>query len=224
MTVGLTKGFILTQSLIGQLFPGTPSTSTWTEDTSVYYPAPAPAYATSPAAVLPETQPACYYSTGCSSSCGQGFKVLVPDQAVHACNSLPVQVLPCTDGECPVDCRLTHWTTWSVCSPATVPRELLRILPRERESNSDDTETDISMEEDITIEPELITIEEEKRTKRNTVYGAVVSGSSVAAVVAPICKQNRTRTIERQPTTGGRQCKGEGFDERFCSDTDCQGM
>ena len=145
VTVGLTKGFILTQSLIGQLFPGTPSTSTWTEDTSVYYPAPAPAYATAPAAVLPETQPACYYSTGCSSSCGQGFKVLVPDQAVHACNSLPVQVLPCTEGECPVDCRLTHWTTWSVCSPATVPRELLRILPREREGNSDETETDMTM-------------------------------------------------------------------------------
>ena len=63
-------------------------------------------------------------------------------------------------------------------------------------------------------------MEEEERTKRHTAYGAV---ASVAEVVAPICKQNRTRTIERQPTTGGRQCKGEGFDERFCSDTDCQG-
>ena len=43
----------------------------------------------------------------------------------------------------------------------------------------------------------------------------------VAEVFAPVCMQHRTRTIEISPTTGGRQCAGEGYEERFCSDINC---
>ena len=128
-----------------------------------------------------------------------------------------------------MDCRLTHWTAWSECSPATQVRDLLRILPPEIEEGGLETEDDDLMEGDIRQEPVADSMKnetetdmqnEEERIKRQTSYGVV---AVVAEVVAPVCMQNRTRTIEISPTTGGRQCKGEGYEERFCSDLKCQG-
>ena len=181
--------------------------------------------------------------------------MLVPDQAVIACKTLPVQVLPCSDGDCPVDCRLSAWTTWSVCAPATQERDLFRILPREREDSDTEDQTEANSKDQEDQE------DQDERPKRHYGYGAATTGYgygavshddhshgyghthdhshghghgyghahdsthvvAVANVTALMCVQNRTRSVAREPSTGGRQCSGQGYEERFCSDSSCQG-
>ena len=44
-------------------------------------------------------------------SCGDGFKLLLPNPEALTCYGAALQVFPCNLGPCPVDCA------WSVCLP-----------------------------------------------------------------------------------------------------------
>ena len=59
----------------------------------------------------------CYVSTTCSSSCGTGFKLLLPDKTSSSqCGEVSLQVLPCSAGPCPRHCVWSAWSEWSRCS------------------------------------------------------------------------------------------------------------
>jgi len=51
-----------------------------------------------------------------------------------------------------------------------------------------------------------------------------VPWSSCASGGGGTCKQRRSRTIWRQERAGGRQCKGDALEERFCVTQYCQGI
>ena len=92
----------------------------------------------------------------------------------------------------------------------------MRDLLRDREDSRE--------ESDKVEETEQDNKEDEERPKRDTGYGyGAVSVVSVGDVISPMCVQKRTRGIEREPSTGGRQCSGQGYEERYCSDSNCQG-
>ena len=50
-----------------------------------------------------------------SRSCGDGFKLLLPNPDALTCYGAALQVFPCNDGPCPVHCSWGHWTPWSTC-------------------------------------------------------------------------------------------------------------
>jgi len=64
----------------------------------------------------PADPTACYLETSCSGSCGEGFRLLLPNPGGASCQSSALQVLPCNDRPCPVDCRWDHWSPWSPCT------------------------------------------------------------------------------------------------------------
>ena len=58
----------------------------------------------------------CYLETGCSHSCGDGFRLLLPNKQAASCVSSVLQVRLCNEQECPVDCAWDHWSSWGVRS------------------------------------------------------------------------------------------------------------
>ena len=115
----------------------------------------------------------CYIETGCSTSCGDGFRLLVPQSQAVGCGQLVLQVLPCNERNCPVDCSWDHWTAWSQCA---------------------------------------------QRVKRQAGYGSPsLDGANT------VCSQSRARVIRKAPLNGGRQCRGESIEERYCTSADCTG-
>ena len=115
----------------------------------------------------------CYIETGCSTSCGAGFRLLVPHSQAVGCGQLVLQVLPCNERTCPVDCTWDQWTAWSQCA---------------------------------------------QRVKRQAGYGSPsLDGANT------VCSQSRARVIRKAPLNGGRQCRGESIEERYCTSADCTG-
>ena len=65
------------------------------------------------------SQPApasCYLTTACSVSCGEGFRLLLPNKGQVTCMPGVLQVLPCMERVCPGECRWGQWSEWSGCS------------------------------------------------------------------------------------------------------------
>ena len=64
----------------------------------------------------PPTLPAsCYLATDCSASCGEGFRLLLPNRGEITCMSGVLQVLPCQERVCPTHCRWEEWSRWEEC-------------------------------------------------------------------------------------------------------------
>jgi len=99
----------------------------------------------------------CYVQTDCSSSCGEGFQLLIPNQS-PTCISFSLQVLPCKIGNCPSDCKWGPWQSWSACAQRGLE-----------------------------------------------------------------CRQYRTRSRARPATNGGRDCRGQENEQRFCVTQTCRG-
>ena len=51
-------------------------------------------------------------------SCGDGFKLLLPNPDALTCYGAALQVFPCNLGPCPHDCAWSPWSPWSACTPA----------------------------------------------------------------------------------------------------------
>jgi hypothetical protein len=57
----------------------------------------------------------CYIETGCKTSCGDGFRLILPNKEAVGCTPIVLQVLPCNEQNCPVDCAWEHWAPWAQC-------------------------------------------------------------------------------------------------------------
>ena len=149
----------------------------------------------------------CYVETGCSSSCGDGFRLLLPNKEASSCLSSVLQVLPCNERACPVDCTWDVWSSWTQCAQRTKrkTRSLARIF-----------KDDSLFQEDFNYVSEESY--ESTAKKRQAGYGAPLSGTNF-----PSCSQTRVRGVRRESKNGGRECRGERFEERYCRSTQCRG-
>ena len=112
----------------------------------------------------------CYIETGCSASCGDGFRLLVPHVSGGVCGQVVLQVLPCNDQSCPVNCGWGEWSPWTQC---------------------------------------------QQRSSQLSGYGA--PGLDIT------CFQSRTRRVKKSALHGGRPCRGETLEERYCVSSECAG-
>ena len=79
----------------------------------------APSYSSlAPAAAALVTPPdSCFTATSCSSSCGEGFQLLLPRTDEPQCAGGSLRVLPCST-PCPAACVWAAWAEWSPCTRA----------------------------------------------------------------------------------------------------------
>ena len=153
---------------------------------------------------IPAAEPKeCYLETGCSCSCGDGFRLLLPNKQAASCVSSVLQVLPCKEVDCPVDCAWADWAPWSQCGQRS--KRKTRSLARIFETD----EFSYVSEESYEKIPE----------KRDANYAS--PGSDINF---PSCSQTRGRGVRRPASYGGRECRGERFEERYCRSTQCRGL
>ena len=62
------------------------------------------------------SQVPCFLTTPCSASCGEGFRLLLPNKKAVSCMEEELQVQPCQEVECVKECRMGEWGGWSGCS------------------------------------------------------------------------------------------------------------
>ena len=156
----------------------------------------------------PASNPAdCYLETGCSSSCGDGFRLLLPNKQAVACVPSVLQVLPCNERECPVDCGWDQWSTWTMCAQRSKrkTRSLSKIFLNDGLYHDDFTYV---IDEFYGSSPQ----------KRQSNYGSPTSGGNF-----PFCSQTRVRAVKQSAQSGGRECRGDRFEERYCRSTQCRG-
>ncbi len=60
--------------------------------------------------------PECFIETPCTRSCGDGFKLLLPNPNGYGCYGASLQVHPCNEKPCPIDCMWGAWSQWSPCT------------------------------------------------------------------------------------------------------------
>jgi len=104
--------FQRTARILGVLFPAPPISSA----TSIPGPGNNVAERRSAQGYATPDPTACYLETSCSASCNEGFRLLLPNREALSCEPSTLQVLPCNDRPCPVDCRWDHWSPWSPCT------------------------------------------------------------------------------------------------------------
>ena len=149
----------------------------------------------------------CYLETGCSSSCGDGFRLLLPNKQAASCVSSVLQVLPCKEVDCPIDCAWGDWAPWSQCAQRSKrqTRSLARIFETQRIFNDD------------------FTLVSEESYERFPEKGDTNHASSGSDVNSPSCSQTRGRGVRKPASNGGRDCRGERFEERYCRSAQCRG-
>ena len=77
---------------------------------------PRPSSSAYSAPISSSTPDSCFTETACSSSCGTGFQLLLPDKSSEGCSGAVLRVVPCSPGPCPVSCVWAAWSDWSSCA------------------------------------------------------------------------------------------------------------
>ena len=68
----------------------------------------------------------CFIETPCTRSCDDGFKLLLPNPSGHDCYGATLQVHPCNQKPCAVDCEWGSWSEWSPCLAKSYSRRRRR--------------------------------------------------------------------------------------------------
>lgn len=156
------------------------------------------------------TPPAeCFIETPCTRSCGDGFKLLLPNPNGYGCYGASLQVHPCNEKPCPIDCHWGSWSHWSACS---------KTGKRKRR----DATADPDAKSEPTPDPD---------SKADHGYGAPLLGHPHPHPHEPqhhhvsggICTQSRQRIVEVPPANYGKECKGDYAETRFCQSYECPG-
>ena len=147
----------------------------------------------------------CYVETPCTRSCGDGFKLLLPNPEALTCYGAALQVFPCNHGSCPHDCAWSPWSPWSACTPAPSRKRLKR-------DKGPGAPPIFFGQQALAPQPG---------------YGPAPvqapAGGYGAPVGAVVCVQGRVRQVEVPAINGGHQCYGEAAEERFCQSAQCLG-
>ena len=70
----------------------------------------------------------CFIETPCTRSCDDGFKLLLPNPSGHDCYGATLQVHPCNQKPCAVDCEWGSWSEWSPCLAKSYSRRRKRQI------------------------------------------------------------------------------------------------
>lgn len=176
----------------------------------------------------PAAEENCYVETPCTRSCGDGFKLLLPNPDALTCYGAALQVFPCNLGACPVHCLWTHWTPWSGCSlkqgrkrvkrdkgagaqPLTFFGQQQQQQHHHQHHNTNHDQQQLVQLGQQVLSPQIA-----------GGYGAPLPDYGTASG-PPVCTQNRGRSVENPALNGGDQCLGEFAEERFCQSAQCQG-
>jgi len=177
-------------------------------------------------APLPPLEQNCYVETPCTRSCGDGFKLLLPNPEALSCYGAALQVFPCNLGVCPIHCRWSHWTPWSYCTPKQIRKRVRRDGPGGHHghhgahgahgAHGDHGDHD---HDHGSVNPFL--------QQQVTPLGVGGYGAPppvpVGPIIGAVCTQTRARAQEVPQTYGGEPCFGEAAEERFCQSIQCQG-
>jgi len=172
----------------------------------------------------PAAEENCYVETPCTRSCGDGFKLLLPNPDALTCYGAALQVFPCNLGACPVHCAWGHWTPWSGCSvkqgrkrvkrdkgPGSQP---LTFFGQQQHQHQHHAQHNTNQQ--------FVQLGQQQLAPQQAGYGAPLPDYG-AASGPPVCTQNRARSVEYPALNGGDQCWGESAEERFCQSAQCQG-
>ena len=146
----------------------------------------------------------CYVETPCTRSCGDGFKLLLPNPDAVSCYGAALQVFPCNLGACPVHCVWSHWAAWSPCQP-----QGSRLRQKRDKGPGSFGQQHHHHGHHGHHEPHLA-------AQVQPGYGAPILAGS-------ICTQGRNRAVEVPALNGGLQCWGDPVEERFCQSPICAG-
>lgn len=179
------------------------------------YTPPGPAYGAPPPPPPPAPEN-CYLETPCTRSCGDGFKLLLPNPDGQACYGAALQVFPCNLAHCPVDCVWGPWAPWSPCAPAPHHPHSIKRQRRSAKGKSDG-----------------VGGHGHHPRPSNTFFGAAGVAQvahhgdhhppPLAPSSGPFCGQGRSRAIDRPAGYGGILCIGEPVEQRFCMSLQCLG-
>lgn len=170
----------------------------------------------------PAAEENCYVETPCTRSCGDGFKLLLPNPDALTCYGAALQVFPCNLGACPVHCAWGHWTPWSGCSVKQSRKRVKRdkgagaqpltfFGQQQHQHHQHNHNTNANQQ--------FVSLGQQQSAPG---YGAPLPDYG-AASGTPVCTQNRARSVEIPALNGGDQCWGESAEERFCQSAQCQG-
>jgi len=167
----------------------------------------------------PAAEENCYVETPCTRSCGDGFKLLLPNPDALTCYGAALQVFPCNLGACPVHCVWGHWTPWSGCSVKQgrkrvkrdkgVGAQPLTFFGQQNHHSHHNHHNSNPSQQFVSL------------GQQTSNYGAPLPDYGTGG--SPVCTQNRARVIEVPALNGGDQCWGESAEERFCQSAQCQG-
>jgi len=174
----------------------------------------------------PAAEENCYVETPCTRSCGDGFKLLLPNPDALTCYGAALQVFPCNLGACPVHCAWGHWTPWSGCSVKTSRKRVKRdkgagaapltFFGQQQHSHGQQHHHQHNNNQ------QFVSLGQQQSAQQTSGgYGAPLPDYGVSG--PPVCTQNRARTVEIPALNGGDQCWGESAEERFCQSAQCQG-
>jgi len=168
----------------------------------------------------PAAEENCYVETPCTRSCGDGFKLLLPNPDALTCYGAALQVFPCNLGACPVHCAWGHWTPWSGCSVKTSRKR----VKRDKGAGAQPL-TFFGQQQHHhghNANQQFVSLGQQQSAPQTSGgYGAPLPDYGVSG--PPVCTQNRARTVEIPALNGGDQCWGESAEERFCQSAQCQG-
>jgi len=175
----------------------------------------------------PAAEENCYVETPCTRSCGDGFKLLLPNPDALTCYGAALQVFPCNLGACPVHCAWGHWTPWSGCSVKTSRKRVKRdkgagAQPLTFFGQQNHQQQHHHHNHNTNANQQFVSLGQQQSAPQTAGYGAPLPDYG-AASGPPVCTQNRARTVEIPALNGGDQCWGESAEERFCQSAQCQG-
>ena len=142
-------------------------------------------------------------------SCGDGFKLLLPNPDALTCYGAALQVFPCNHGPCPHDCTWGIWSPWSACTPA--PTRARHRVKRDKGPGAAPINL-FGQQHHHGHHPH----HPHHAQQVLPGYGAPVGGPVV-------CVQGRARIVEVPAINGGHQCYGQAEEERFCQSPQCLG-
>jgi len=165
----------------------------------VHHPHPAPPHhPPHPPLVHDEVPPDCFIETPCTRSCGDGFKLLLPNPDGYGCYGASLQVHPCNEKPCPIDCHWGAWGPWTHCTVTGKKRR--RFADPEPDSDGDIVAGFGDPHHPIVPE-------------------ALIAHAHGGA----ICSQSRQRVIELPASFYGKECHGDYAESRFCQSYECRG-
>ena len=147
--------------------------------------------------------PECFIETPCTRSCGDGFKLLLPNPNGYGCYGASLQVHPCNEKPCPVDCVWASWAPWSYCAKSAGPPIAAAGSRRRRRSADADSKAAALPDHPPPYGSNLLHTHHEQKSA--------------------ICTQSRQRIVEIPAANYGHECRGEFSESRYCQSYECPG-